>query len=443
MENNNSMFTPKTPHFFKIILESTIRNKKLGIPKKFEKKYGNKLSNSVLLSVPSGDTWRVELTKSDGVVWLQNGWQDFFVFYSLQKGHLLLFKYEGNDKFQVVIFDMSTSEIEYPCKSHIRDHTSGEQVCRQLVKEEAKDDIGDEIVHEIPPTKEITKKKPQASCSKPRKKQKISKKVKNEDDCEDLPNGEEDLQTEVPGYANALLRARAFKSENPFFLVTMQPSYIEPGRKICIPKDFSLKFLKEKTDDLTLCNSGGKTWPARYWRYITSHKYTKTTIHIGWEPFMQENNLKAGDVCVFELISQTEIKLKVLIYRQDTSGSFPLESKQNLKAIALQRAGNFKSIHPFFKVVMQPIYLYRNSLNVPYKFVREHLDEEKTKAVLQVADGRTWNVKFTVNVLTGGQRKAEFYPWRTFAWDNNLGRGDVCVFELINRHENAFKVSIF
>ncbi|KAK9038800.1 hypothetical protein V6N11_023653 [Hibiscus sabdariffa] len=479
-EHNNSMLTPQTPQFFKIILEDTIQDKKLGIPRKFVKKYGNGLSNSVLLTVPSGDTWHVELTKSDGVVWLQNGWQEVVEFYSLKNGYFLVFKYEGNGKFMLLIFDMSASEIEYPCKSHIEDHKSGEQVCLKPVKEAAKDVTCGEITQKTPPSKETMKKKSQASSSKSRKKRKT-----DENDCEDLSNCEEDLQTEVPGdalafgaselYAKARLRASAFKSENPFFLVTMQPYYINPGRKMCIPKDFTLKFLNKKVGDLTLCTSDGKTWSGNYHRYISKDKYTKAIIHIGWKPFVQDNNLEAGDVCVFELISQTEIKLKVIIYRvcHDTSSSSPLDGINSLddggnvssstlgstkrkrnglkrpmtqieKAIAIQRTGCFQSKNPFFKVVMQPRYLtIRCSLSVPYKFVKRYLDEEKDEAILQVADGRTWIVKFAVKVVTGGQHKAEFSTWKTFAKDNNLVVGDVCVFELINRHENSFKVSIF
>ncbi|KAK8606805.1 hypothetical protein V6N13_052562 [Hibiscus sabdariffa] len=353
---------------------------------------------------------------------------------------------------------MSASEIKYPCKSYIQDHKSSEQECLEPVKEEAQDDICDKIILEIPPSKETRKKRSRASYSKPWKKLRASKKDKHKKESGDLSNNEEDLQTEVSGdelafgaselYAKALLRASAFKSENPFFM--------------CIPKDFTLKFLTKKTGDLTLCNSDGKIWYARYHRYITGHKYTRAVIHIGWKPFMQDNNLKAGDVCVFELISQTEIKLKVIIYRahQYSSGSSPLglsapestESKHhsskrpmtcNEKAIAMQRASNFKSKNPFFKVVMQHTYLTRNRLNVPYKFVKSYLDKEKNEAVLRVADGRTWIVRFAVNEVTGGQHRAEFCPWRTFARDNNLEVGDVCVFELINRRENSFKVSIF
>ncbi|MBA0688364.1 hypothetical protein Goari_006160, partial [Gossypium aridum] len=159
------MFTPKTPHFFKIILDANIRDKKLEIPGKFVRKYGNGLSNSVLLTVPSGDTWHVELTKSDGIVWLQNGWQEFSEYFSLKYGHLLVFKYEGNGKFLVLIFDTSASEIEYPCKSHIEDQKSDDQMCLKPVKEEPKDDVCDKPLHGTPSCKETKRKKSRSLCS--------------------------------------------------------------------------------------------------------------------------------------------------------------------------------------------------------------------------------------------------------------------------------------
>ena len=118
--------------------------------------------------VPSGDTWHVELTKSDGDVWLQNGWQGFVEHYFLKRGHFLVFKYEGDCNFQVLIFDMTASEIEYPYISNIEDHKSDEER-QEPNKEEAKAVTSLEILHETPPRKK-TREKSRSSCSRPRKK---------------------------------------------------------------------------------------------------------------------------------------------------------------------------------------------------------------------------------------------------------------------------------
>lgn len=45
---------------------------------------------------------------------LQEGWPEFSEHYTLKRGHLLVFRYEGNSVFNAVISDKSTVEIDYP-----------------------------------------------------------------------------------------------------------------------------------------------------------------------------------------------------------------------------------------------------------------------------------------------------------------------------------------
>ncbi|KAI8542286.1 hypothetical protein RHMOL_Rhmol08G0127200 [Rhododendron molle] len=110
------------PHFFKIIHSSVVPHQKLRMPLKFISQYGNNLGNNVFLKVPSGAVWKVELERSNGVVWMCNGWKEFAKYYSIGFGHLLVFRYDGNCNFNVLIFDTSASEIEYPVSA-----THGEQ----------------------------------------------------------------------------------------------------------------------------------------------------------------------------------------------------------------------------------------------------------------------------------------------------------------------------
>ncbi|CAL9026948.1 unnamed protein product [Prunus brigantina] len=46
-------FSSTTPHFFKIILDNTSRDRKLRIPEKFVMEYGDGLSNPMYLKLPS------------------------------------------------------------------------------------------------------------------------------------------------------------------------------------------------------------------------------------------------------------------------------------------------------------------------------------------------------------------------------------------------------
>ena len=81
---------------------------------KFVKKFGDFLTSPIILKVPSGKSWQVELLKVGDEIWVANGWHEFSEHHSLKYGHLVLFKYEGGCHFNVHIFDMSAVEIKYP-----------------------------------------------------------------------------------------------------------------------------------------------------------------------------------------------------------------------------------------------------------------------------------------------------------------------------------------
>lgn len=83
-------------------------------PRKFVKKYGTNLDSRITLNAPNGLAWPVNLEILEGDVWLQDGWPEFARFYSIQFGHLLVFKYRGHCNFKVRVFDPSSTEIEYP-----------------------------------------------------------------------------------------------------------------------------------------------------------------------------------------------------------------------------------------------------------------------------------------------------------------------------------------
>ena len=78
------------------------------------KNHGNEVLNEVYLNVPSGEQWKFKLTRDqNGKVWLKNGWVEFVASYSISHGHFLMFIYKGSSYFDVHIFDMTTSEIDY------------------------------------------------------------------------------------------------------------------------------------------------------------------------------------------------------------------------------------------------------------------------------------------------------------------------------------------
>lgn len=116
----------QTLHFYKIIL-SHAHEHKLEIPTNFMNMHGKDLSDVVYLNVLNGGERRVELSKRNVGAWFEDGWKEFVSFYSIVLGHFILFRYDGNSRFLVVIFDMSACEIDYPCQTMMVHGIAGQE----------------------------------------------------------------------------------------------------------------------------------------------------------------------------------------------------------------------------------------------------------------------------------------------------------------------------
>ncbi|XP_021679655.2 B3 domain-containing transcription factor VRN1 [Hevea brasiliensis] len=410
--HESSLLQPKKIRFFKIILEDTVRDKKLEIPRSFVKKYGNALSNQAILKLPDGASWKIELFKGCYVccdVWLSEGWQEFVDYYSVKLAHLLLFTYEGNSQFSVVIFSKTATEIDYPLRNM-------DFKFQEPKREETEDGFSAEAMDvDFPnPTK-----------SGQEREQPLRR-----------PKNEKTFQ-----------RATAFKSKNPLMVINMRPSYVPPaGNKMNLPETFSRKYLLNGEGSVMHFVFGGKIWPVKY---AKEEGRTRVKLKSGWRTFAKDNHLEIDDVCVFELIPAkgAEISFKVHIFRvaedRPSDSSLGKEQKTHEKTtpsssirITSESARKFVSKNPFFKVVMKASYLYLY-LHIPTRFARMHSKHwEKNTITLQVED-RSWNAMLTYSGsrLTGG--------WIRFAKENFLKEDDVCIFELIDRSKLILKVSIF
>ncbi|CAN0909248.1 B3 domain-containing protein Os03g0212300 [Linum grandiflorum] len=110
--------------FFKIIIDGSLRDRKLMLPKKLRRRLisdgGSDLRwnrpATILVVNEGGLSWEMELWNDEekGCLWLRKGFHEFAVFYSLTHGHLLLFKHLRDLQFSVRIHDGSAFEIEYP-----------------------------------------------------------------------------------------------------------------------------------------------------------------------------------------------------------------------------------------------------------------------------------------------------------------------------------------
>nr|POE85013.1 b3 domain-containing transcription factor vrn1 [Quercus suber] len=265
------------------------------IPKKFISENGVHLSDMAFLTIPNGTKWKVKLTKSAGEVCFGNGWCEFASSHALALGHLLVFRYEGNSEFSVLIFDATATEINYPA-AELQDRT-GEKPPVPLPHKRAKTN-------------------PSSSKGLRLEKSKMPFGVS-------FTRGESSgLAHGVGGVAEHIVRANAFKSENPLFTVTIHPSYINGKDRASLPHGIvnylpSEGFTKDnatKGSTFTVkLEVVDQYWPVKL--YIYEGKYTSCVVSAGWSAFARDNTLRVGDVCVFEVIMRDEVVFKVHIFR--------------------------------------------------------------------------------------------------------------------------------
>ncbi|RDX79301.1 B3 domain-containing transcription factor VRN1, partial [Mucuna pruriens] len=444
--------------FFKIILYTTLQHGKLKIPNKFTREHGANLSNPLFLKLPDGIEWKVYWTKDDGGgIWFQKGWKEFAAYYSLNQGHLLLFKYQETCHLEVHIFDQSTLEISYPSHPTQNENDNIDHISNKPVQ------VLDEVT-----SIQKTKLKSTISCPKPQSQKTGSSgvvgqssnllqhvQIKGEQsqftnfarssDKEVTPSHKTKLKSIIPGpqpqdmggatesqkverlISKATNRAATSESKGPSFMVVLQPSYAY-GYSMIIPTAFAKKYLKEKPrDDILLRNLDGRTW-------LISFRLGR--FRKGWKTFVSDNHLNAGDVCLFELTKSGGHCFQVSFIRlsQETQspgdgdpGRIP-DSKciSALPIKAMQEARKFTSENPFFRVIIKANCNRDFRPRVPVAFVRKHLGEKQI-VMLQFLK-KSWHVNIIGDVRTKLSK-----GWTKFAIESKLRQGDVCIFELIDK----------
>ncbi|KAB2617680.1 B3 domain-containing transcription factor VRN1-like [Pyrus ussuriensis x Pyrus communis] len=298
-------YSPTTPHFFKIIVNDTSKYNKIKIPTKFVMKYGDGLSNSVVLKVPSGLEWEMEPRRYDGEVWFEKGWPDFSHFYSLDFAYWLVFGYEGNSKFLVRIFDRSCTEIDYPLQTPEEEETDEDSISNNSdhdSSDDARDDYeaysGDDsvqILDEFSPCQREPKGRSPLPCPRPHK--------------ENITSSGGKAGPSARAKAKALQMVSSFTSEYPFLKVAMQPTYLQYCY-LSLRSKFVKKHLSKTCDHVFLRRSDGRTWRVKLEQYETG----RCRLLSGWKKFVQENSLAIGDVCVFVLIDNIKPLFNVIFF---------------------------------------------------------------------------------------------------------------------------------
>ncbi|KAL2324005.1 hypothetical protein Fmac_023063 [Flemingia macrophylla] len=269
--------------FFKIILKSNLHTIK--IPNKFTKRYGEGLSNPVFLKPLDGTEWKVHFTNQNGEVWFKKGWKEFVENYSLDHGHLVLFKYEGTSNMEVLILDQTGLEIDYPLCD-----TPEEKNNLDKGDDESSVMVFDEWPHQ---NAEQSKGATNFSPRRP------YKKMKGEEATHKITT----TCLNRPKEARARLLAERFISGNKFFTIFIKPCYLQS--KLIIP---NLKGHIGNKQKHVMLLFDERSWVVKLINY-------RAGLGSGWLMFSREAGLQPEDVCIFELICRKNAVFRVHVFR--------------------------------------------------------------------------------------------------------------------------------
>ncbi|KAG6650115.1 hypothetical protein CIPAW_06G020300 [Carya illinoinensis] len=269
---SSSVAGRRPAHFFKIMLPSAMAQKKLRIPVKFVRLFGDELPSTVVtLILPNGCSWQVGLERAkDKEIWFHDGWHDFVEYHSIDNGYFLVFRYEGNSNFHVLVFDKTATEIQYPLKNYL-DNDDHQVVVDIMVSDEAVEKSSHDKSKE---TQEIMSKHEDGETSHHDRERPVLSSTSTKERCLWMS------RLHVPnGFATSYLSLNQS--------VKLQTSDDDDGQ--------------HEWDVICRCH----------------HKHPRLSLKLGsgWKVFARDNNLKEGDAFVFELIQRNPIVFKVSIFR--------------------------------------------------------------------------------------------------------------------------------
>ncbi|KAI9181546.1 hypothetical protein LWI28_016025 [Acer negundo] len=261
--SSSNSLAETTSHFFKVILSATLQDKKLRIPEKFVRKFGDELSDVATLRVPNGRVWHVRLTKDGKKIWFHVGWNDFVKYHSICVGYFLVFKYGKNSNFDVLIFDMTACEIQYPyyCGGGLKNDEN--KLRRKRCKLEELDEI--KTSHAIVDESEFKKAvcKVEVSSSDEENERIKFDGLDYQALLKDIGStgGRNFRNISGEERVRAITAVKLFRPKNPSFMVILRPDNLRRSRAV-VPTKFAKKCLSSDSKWIKLQDSDGSEWSA-------------------------------------------------------------------------------------------------------------------------------------------------------------------------------------
>lgn len=346
------MCDTKRPHFILGFAPSTC-SERLNIPCSFIKHMEGRALGTATLGGPSGNNWYAELILIGDGLFLSDGWEAFVSDHFLEQGDFLVFRYDGDLQFTVLVFDQSMCEKEAALKAE--NHRDINKKCsRHAVKKRDRDisALPDSIVEGVPRRARCSEKLSECAYKIHLDSTNIgddngdtqeadqNTKLNNavtvavspcaavQNDYSDLSVRNRNTKLNMPfSPLEAERTARSFASSFPNFVKVMKRFNISGSYTLNIPYQFAMEHLPKCKLKVLLRNLEGGCWTVN--SIPNTKVQTSHTFCGGWLSFVRDNDIDVGDICIFELVHKFELRVQILRVQKEEIGSHDNEAARD------------------------------------------------------------------------------------------------------------------
>ncbi|GAA0186583.1 hypothetical protein LIER_33871 [Lithospermum erythrorhizon] len=312
----------------------------LEVPKKFANHLREKLGEKVSLKGPSGSIWEVGLVTERCSLYFKLGWKKFIEDNYLEENDMLIFKYNGNSKFDVSLFD-GKSSCEKESSYFVRkcthpdmerdwrrgDYETPEKIPNKVFhgcQSPQNEDVGkieesfhvesaseDDNVTEWTPSNKVDEEAPSSARRCATKGRRIYKRKRSagiRPPPLEFVSNRRSVTEEEKVYTER--RANAEASDESLVIV-MKDYNVYWHLYLTLPAWWSNDHLP-RAHVVVKLQVEGKVWPVKYFK-----KSTGGSFYSGWKNFVLDNSLEEGDACLFNLVSaeSSSVVMDVKIFR--------------------------------------------------------------------------------------------------------------------------------
>ncbi|KAK7310472.1 hypothetical protein RJT34_08024 [Clitoria ternatea] len=357
------------------------------LPKTFSDNLKKKLPENVSLKGPSGVVWNIGLTTRDDTLYFTNGWQQFAKDQSLRENDFLVFKYNGESQFDVLIFD-GGSFCEKAGSYFVRKCGHAEDVSGCVTK---KRDTDNSVEEDNTPSLN-----PDVECA----------------------------SRDKSGHVNGVKEPVIAPAETPYektFMAGLESASPEQHTPNGVPDPKSVPSKSTGRRSRSLVSA-------------VKHIQTKRRGRPPKPSSLRDRALNWVTDC------EPASAGKSGSFDSYISNRRPVTDDETKRALQLAQAA---CASDSYLVVMRPTHVYRRFfMAIPTKWMADHISVTSQDVILRMGKGE-WVAKYSFHAIrnTGGLTGG----WKHFTLDNNLEEYDVCVFKPAGHMNNTLvlDVSIF